>query len=68
MLFACVRILTNSSCITTFSPKISPAAPTKTPKLYYYMEKSIIFAKIFRLRVCSICHQSAAFAVEYNIG
>ena len=36
--------------------------------LNYYMEKSIIFAKIFRLRVCSICHQSAAFAVEYNIG
>jgi len=35
--------------------------------LYYYIEKSIIFAKIFRLRVFSGCHQSAAFGVEYNI-
>jgi|GEM_PF-1575698 len=28
-----------------------------------YIEKSIVFAKIFRLRVCSVCHQSAAFGV-----
>ena len=27
----------------------------ETPKLYYYIAKSIIFAKIFRLRVWSIC-------------
>jgi len=32
-----------------------------------YIAKSIIFAKIFRLRVFSTCHQSAAFGVEYNI-
>ena len=28
-----------------------------------YIEKSIIFAKIFRLRFFSVCHQSAAFGV-----
>jgi hypothetical protein len=33
-----------------------------------YIEKSIISAKIFRVRVCSVCHQSGAFAVEFNIG
>jgi len=32
--------------------------------LYNYIEKSIISAKIFWLRVCSVCHQSGAFGVS----
>jgi len=46
---------------------IRPNISRHTETLNYYIEKSIIFGKIFRTRVCSTCHQSAAFGVEYNI-